>query len=93
MLSDILREKTDRWIAKKRREELDKAYAEGYAEGLAEVRAEGWAEGYEEGCANMQKLWEDWNGRRLECEAQGELFDEALPFLAERAAGGGGAGV
>ena len=32
MLSDILREKTDKWIAKKRKEELEKATAQGRAE-------------------------------------------------------------
>ncbi len=32
MLSDVLREKTDKWIAKKRKEKLEKAYAEGHAE-------------------------------------------------------------
>lgn len=76
MLSDILREKTDRWIAKKRREKLEKAYAEGYAEGLAEARAEGRAEAR----AEMRKLFQGWNRRRLDCEARGEPFDEPLPF-------------
>ena len=76
MLSDILREKTDRWIAKKRREELDKAYARGYARGYAK----GYAKGLAKRFAENQKLCEDWNRRRLECEARGELFDEPLPF-------------
>lgn len=72
MLSDILREKTDKWIAKKRKEKLEKAYAQGYAEGLAEVRAEVWAE--------MRKSLQDWNQRRLAHKARGEPFDEPLPF-------------
>ena len=32
MLSDVLREKTDKWIARKRKEGMDKARAEGRAE-------------------------------------------------------------
>ena len=32
MLSDILREKTDKWIAKHRKEQIDKAFAKGRAE-------------------------------------------------------------
>lgn len=77
MLSDILREKTDKWIAQKRKEKLEKAYAQGYVEGFAEARAEGCAEGQ----AKMQKLWQDWNQRRLECEARGEPFNEPPPSL------------
>ena len=75
MLSDILREKTDRWIAQKRREKLEKAYAQGYAEGLAEARAEGCAEGQ----TRVYKLWQDWNQRRLAHKARGEPFDEPPP--------------
>ena len=32
MLSDILREKTDKWIAKSRRDDREKARAQGHAE-------------------------------------------------------------
>lgn len=60
MLSDILREKTDRWIAKKRKERMDKA--------RSEVRAE------------MRKLFQEWNQRRLDSQAKGEPFDDPLPF-------------
>ena len=59
MLSDVLREKTDKWIARKRKEALEKARAEARAEN--------------------QKLWEDWNQRRLERQAKGEPFDEPPP--------------
>ena len=65
MLSDILREKTDKWIAKKRQEEREKATAKGRSEGRSE----------------MQKLWQGWNQRRLEHEARGEPFDEPPPSL------------
>lgn len=69
MLSDILREKVDKWIAKSREEEREKARARGLAEGRAEGRAEG------------QKLWLEWNQRRLDHEAKGEPFDEPPPSL------------
>lgn len=69
MLSDILREKTDKWIAKSRREDLEKAFAKGYAEGLAEARAE------------IQKPWQAWNARRLEHQAAGKPFHEPPPSL------------
>ncbi len=69
MLSDILREKTDKWIAKSRREDREKAAAQGLAQGRAEGRAE------------RQELWQEWNQRRLEHEARGEPFDEPPPSL------------
>ena len=69
MLSDILREKTDKWIAKSRKEDREKA------------RAGGLAEGHATGLAEMQKLWLGWNRRRLEHEARGEPFDEPPPSL------------
>lgn len=71
MLSDILREKTDRWIAKSRREEREKAIAQGLAQGMAEGHAE------------RQKLWQEWNQRRLNHEARSEPFDEPPPSLDE----------
>ena len=77
MLSDVLREKTDKWIAKRREEGQEKARAEGVIEGRAEGRTEGRAEGR----AETQKLWLDWNRRRMEHEAKGEPFNEPLPPL------------
>ncbi len=65
MLSDVLREKTDKWIAKRRKEEREKIRAEGQ----------------EEAHAQRQKLWEDWNNRRMESAAKGEPFDEPPPSL------------
>ena len=85
MLSDILREKVDKWIAKSREEDREKARARGLAEGLAEGRsagqAEGHAEGRAEGQAEMQRLWLEWNRRRLAHESRGEPFDEPPPSL------------
>ena len=71
MLSDILREKTDKWIAKRRKEAVEKATAQGLAQGHAQGRAEGRAE--------TQTLWQEWNRRRLEHDARGEPFDEPPP--------------
>ena len=73
MLSDILREKTDKWIAKRRKEELEKATAQGLAKGISQGIAEGHSE--------RQKLWQEWNRRRLAHEARGEPFDEPPPSL------------
>ena len=81
MLSDILREKTDKWIAKSRREDLEKAFAQGYAEGLGEVRAKARAQGYAEARAEIHKLWQAWNARRLEHQAAGKPFHEPPPSL------------
>lgn len=85
MLSDILREKTDKWIANHRRKQLMEAKAKGQAEGRAEsqaeARAEGRAEGQAEARAENQKLWQDWNARRLDHEAAGKPFQEPPPSL------------
>ena len=85
MLSDVLREKTDKWIARKRKEGMDKARAEGVAEGRAEsaveARAEGRIEGRAENQAEVRKLLQEWNQRRLDSEARGEPFHEPPPFL------------
>ena len=80
MLSDILREKVDKWIAKSREEDREKARARGHAEGRAEGRAVGQAEGLAE-VQRMQKLWQEWNRRRLAHEARSEPFDEPPPSL------------
>ena len=75
MLSDVLREKTDKWIAKKRKEGMDKARAEGVVEG----RAEGVVEGRAEGEEKIMELWQAWNRRRMEHDAKGEPFNEPPP--------------
>ena len=89
MLSDILREKVDKWIAKSREEDREKARAKGLAEGLAEGRAigldeglaEGRAEGQAIGQAERQRLWLEWNQSRIDHESRGEPFDEPPPSL------------
>ena len=83
MLSDILREKTDKWIAKHRKEQIDKAFAKGYARGYAKEYAKARAEACAEarGRAEIQKLWQAWNARRLEHQAAGKPFHEPPPSL------------
>ena len=52
---------------------------EGRAEGRVEGRAEGQAEGRVEGRAEAHSVWREWNRRRREAEARGEVFDEPEP--------------
>ena len=40
-----------------------------------------YAEGEVKGEAKRQKVWEEWNERRLEAEANGQPFDEPPPTL------------
>ncbi len=44
-----------------------------------EGREEGRQRGLEEGREQNQRLWEDWNERRMKAEADGVPFDEAPP--------------
>ena len=81
MLSDILREKTDKWIAKHRKKQLEEAEAKGEARGAARAEARGEARGRAEARAEMRKLLQDWNARRLEHEAAGKPFHEPPPSL------------
>ena len=53
--------------------------AEGRAEGIAEGRTEGRTEGRAEGIVKNYQLWEAWNNRRLEAEAQNLPFNEPPP--------------
>ena len=48
-------------------------------QGLEKGREEGREEGRKEGQATVQKLWTEWNQRRLAAEARGEPFSEAPP--------------
>ena len=54
--------------------------SEGRAEGQAEGRVEGRAEGRVEGRAEAHSIWREWNRRRREAEARGEVFDEPEPY-------------
>ena len=59
------------WFEERRKKRLEKATAEGEAKG----EARGEAKGREEN----QRLWVDWNARRLEAEGQGVEFTEPPP--------------
>jgi MFS superfamily sulfate permease-like transporter len=54
---------------------------EGRTEGRTEGREEGREEGLQRGEATRQNLWEEWNGRRLLAEQNGQPFDEPPPTL------------
>ena len=56
-----------------------RAREQGLEKGREEGREEGRKEGREEGQATVQKLWTEWNQRRLAAEASGEPFSEAPP--------------
>lgn len=60
-------------------EAIEQAKIEARTEGMAEGRAEGIAEGRTEGIAKNYELWEAWNNRRIEAEAQNLPFDEPPP--------------
>ena len=49
------------------------------ARGEARGQARGEAQGEERGRRENQKLWEEWNRRRLEAEEKGEEFNEPPP--------------
>ena len=60
-------------------EAIEQAKIEARTEGIAEGRAEGRTEGRTEGIAKNYELWEAWNNRRIEAEAQNLPFDEPPP--------------
>ena len=45
----------------------------------AEGREEGREEGRQEGRAEQDRLWREWNQRRLQAELDGVVFDEPTP--------------
>ena len=53
-------------------------------EGRTEGREQGREHGLQRGEATRQKLWEEWNGRRLLAEQNGQPFDEPPPTLSSR---------
>ncbi len=61
----------------RRREErrVEEAEARGMAQGVAQ----GMAQGVAQGAAEERQLWEAWNRRRLEAEAEGRSFAELPP--------------
>ena len=48
-------------------------------EGRKQGRKQGREEGREEGREQIQRLWEEWNERRMKAEADGVPFDEPPP--------------
>ena len=54
---------------------VEEIRAEGYADGFAKGYAKGFAKGY----AKAQRLWQDWNGRRMAAVSEGRVFDEPPP--------------
>ena len=60
---------------------LQRRYNEGEEAGRAAGVKEGRAEGVKEGRKSTQQLWEAWNRRRLEAEANNEPFNEPPPSL------------
>ena len=42
-------------------------------------RQEGIEEGIQEGVEQGDKEWEDWLSRKMQAEANGEVFDEPMP--------------
>ena len=68
---------------KNREEGREEGIAQGRKEGFAQGREEGIAQGHEagreEGSAETNAAWREWNRRRLDAEARGELFSEPTP--------------
>ena len=67
----------DQWLKKRQEERLARAVAEARAAAESQGREQGLALGQSEN----QRLWEEWNGRRLAAEAAGLPFDEPPPSL------------
>ena len=53
--------------------------AEGKAQGITEGKAQGIAEGKTEGIAERDRMWTEWNERRLAAASKGQPFDEPPP--------------
>ena len=75
VIADWLREKYVTPLQEQRKAERARRRAEGYAEGYAEGRAEGIAEG--------NRVWREWNRRRMDAKARSEPFNEPEPYQDE----------
>ncbi len=53
--------------------------AQGMARGMAQGVAQGMEQGVAQGAAEERQLWEAWNRRRLEADAEGRPFTELPP--------------
>ena len=58
---------------------VEQRVAEIRAEGIAIGEAEGETKGEAKGVAKANRLWQEWNRRRVEAEAEGRRFDEPPP--------------
>ena len=54
--------------------------AQRIANAEAKGKAEGIAQGKAEGIAERDRVWADWNNRRLDAAAKGQPFDEPPPL-------------
>ena len=72
-------------VAEARAEAESQGREQGLEQGLEQGREQGREQGVEQGLARgqveNQRLWEEWNGRRLAAEAAGLPFDEPPPSL------------
>ena len=72
-----------RMFMDERAQRIAKAEAKGKAQGIAEGKAQGIAEGKAqgktEGIAERDRMWTEWNERRLAAAAKGQPFDEPPP--------------
>ena len=58
---------------------IERHIAQGRTEGMAEGMAEGRDAGREEATKERDRVWREWNARRVEAEAKGLPFDEPTP--------------
>ena len=75
VIADWLRAKYVTPLQEQRKAERERRRAEEYAEGFAEDRLEGIAE--------VDRVWREWNRRRVEASECGDPFDEPEPYQAE----------
>ncbi len=65
--------------AKGKAQGIAEGKAQGITEGKAQGIAEGKAQGKTEGIAERDRMWTEWNERRLAAAAKGQPFDEPPP--------------
>ena len=66
-------------IAEGKAQGIAEGKAQGITEGKAQGIAEGKAQGKTEGIAERDRMWTEWNERRLAAAAKGQPFDEPPP--------------
>ena len=66
-------------IAEGKAQGIAEGKAQGIAEGKAQGITEGKAQGKTEGIAERDRMWTEWNERRLAAAAKGQPFDEPPP--------------